>query len=335
MRPRVFVSSTFYDLKYIREDLSNFIKAHDFDPILFEDGDVGYTPGKPIDNSCYESLRNSDMVVLIIGGQYGSSATGESRDDFKEYISVTRNEFKAALANGIPIYAFVDSRVYAEYGVYEQNYEQIEIQKVLLKFNATKNINIFRFIKEIRNIGNISITEFDKVLTIKEFLSKQWSDMFKKYLDLLRSEKEQNQLSSSVYDIKNLIEKMEIMIDGIGKTVMGTGKAASYDAIINAQKCIEIQGIAVNLCSSLRIWCHFNENLSFEKAKFIVRQYMLTVETLNNKMILSKKDKNFLMILSETFEEPCNSEGIGIAILQPEIFFRIEYVTMMNEKNMC
>ena len=29
MKPRVFVSSTFYDLKYIREDLANFIQAHD------------------------------------------------------------------------------------------------------------------------------------------------------------------------------------------------------------------------------------------------------------------------------------------------------------------
>jgi len=27
VKPRVFVSSAFYDLKYIREDLSNFIKA--------------------------------------------------------------------------------------------------------------------------------------------------------------------------------------------------------------------------------------------------------------------------------------------------------------------
>lgn len=50
MKPRIFVSSTFYDLQYIREDLSNFIKAHDFDPIMFEDGDIGYTPGKPLIN---------------------------------------------------------------------------------------------------------------------------------------------------------------------------------------------------------------------------------------------------------------------------------------------
>ena len=37
MKPRIFVSSTFYDLKYVREDLSNFIKAHDFEPIMLED----------------------------------------------------------------------------------------------------------------------------------------------------------------------------------------------------------------------------------------------------------------------------------------------------------
>lgn len=51
MKPRIFVSSTFYDLKYVREDLSNFIKAHDFEPIMFEDGDIGYTPGRALDRA--------------------------------------------------------------------------------------------------------------------------------------------------------------------------------------------------------------------------------------------------------------------------------------------
>ena len=69
MKPRIFVSSTFYDLKYIREDLSNFIKAHDFEPIMFEDGDIGYTPGRPLDESCYETMRSTDIVILIIGGK--------------------------------------------------------------------------------------------------------------------------------------------------------------------------------------------------------------------------------------------------------------------------
>jgi len=186
MKPRIFVSSTFYDLKYIREDLSNFIKAHDFEPVMFEDGDIGYTPGIPLDESCYETMRSTDIVILIIGGNYGSPATGEAKDDFKEYMSITRNEFKAALEEGVPVYVFVDSKVYVEYGVYEANYKKIEEEENTITFRNVKNINVFRFIREIKNAGNISITEFDKIIHIKDFLSKQWSDMFKNYLDSLK-----------------------------------------------------------------------------------------------------------------------------------------------------
>lgn len=67
MKPRIFVSSTFYDLKYIREELENYIKAHDFEPILFENGDVGYTPNMSLDESCYRAISISDMAILIIG----------------------------------------------------------------------------------------------------------------------------------------------------------------------------------------------------------------------------------------------------------------------------
>ena len=113
-------------MKYVREDLSNFIKAHDFEPIMFEDGDIGYTPGQALDGACYETMHSADMVLLIVGGNYGSPAEGEVKDEFKEYISITRNEFKNAVNEGIPIYVFIDSKVYVEYEIYEMNYEEIE-----------------------------------------------------------------------------------------------------------------------------------------------------------------------------------------------------------------
>ena len=142
MKPRIFVSSTFYDLKYIREDLSNFIKAHDFEPILFEDGDIGYTPGKPLDKSCYDTMRSSDMVILVIGGLYGSPATDEEQSPFQEYMSVTRNEFRTAVNEGIPVFVFIDTKVYSEYAVYELNMKAIEERNSMIKFSATKDINI-------------------------------------------------------------------------------------------------------------------------------------------------------------------------------------------------
>ena len=163
MKPRIFISSTFYDLKYIREDLSNFVRQHDYEPILFENGDIGYTPGKALDKSCYESMKNSDMVILIIGGEYGSAATGEIKDEFKEYMSVTRNEFRTAIDVGIPVFVMIDKRVMTEYNVYELNCEEIENNGQKIKFSSVKNTNVFRFIKEIsrfyryKNLKNLLI----------------------------------------------------------------------------------------------------------------------------------------------------------------------------------
>jgi len=33
-RPRIFVSSTFYDLRHVRNDLENFIKTMGYDTIM-------------------------------------------------------------------------------------------------------------------------------------------------------------------------------------------------------------------------------------------------------------------------------------------------------------
>lgn len=236
MKPRIFVSSTFYDLKYIREDLSNYIKAHDFEPILFEDGDIGYNPGMPLDDSCYKAMENADMAILIIGGNYGSPATGEKSSDFDEFISVTRNEFRKGVERGVPFYVFIDRNVFSEYGIYELNAKEIEAGKCNVKFKATKNINVFRFIKEIQSIKQISITEFDKVANIKDFLSKQWSDMFKSYLASIKEQKDIEQIQDSINSMNVLIQKMDKIMDVIGKEVLKDSHSEYQQIVEEAEK---------------------------------------------------------------------------------------------------
>ena len=41
-RPRVFISSTFYDLKQIRADLDNFIRSLGYDVVRNEEGAITY-----------------------------------------------------------------------------------------------------------------------------------------------------------------------------------------------------------------------------------------------------------------------------------------------------
>lgn len=287
MKPRIFVSSTFYDLKYIREDLSNFIKAHDFEPIMFEDGDIGYTPGKPLDESCYKTMHSADMVLLIIGGTYGSPATGEVKEDFTEYMSVTRNEFKSAIDEGVPVYAFVDNKVYVEYEVYEANIKSIETDKKNINFRNVKDVNVFRFIKEIKNVGNIPITEFSKIMHIKEFLSKQWSEMFKKYLDALKEEKSDKRLEDTVDDMKTLIKKMDIMLDGIGKKVLDGENSPEYTNVLEIQEIVE-------LCEKISSYFGMMDKIESEELRKDCAKKLIDAikEALNNNMFVLLGDKN-------------------------------------------
>lgn len=252
MKPRVFVSSTFYDLKYIREDLSNYIKAHDFEPILFEDGDIGYTPCIPLDDSCYKAMESADMALLIVGGNYGSAATGEKVDEFNNFISITRQEFRKGIERGVPFYVFIDRNVYAEYGIYELNAKEIDTGECAIKFKSTKNINVFRFIKEIESLKQISITEFDKVLDIKEFLSKQWADMFKTYLSSMKEQKEIEQLQDSINSMNVLIEKMDKIMDAVGKEVLKNSHE-EYQQIVEESEKAEAKSICLLLSKCIRI----------------------------------------------------------------------------------
>lgn len=252
MKPRIFVSSTFYDLKYIREDLANYIKAHDFEPILFEDGDIGYNPLTNLDDSCYKSMESADMALLIVGGNYGSPATGENPDDFKEFISITRREFQKGVEEGVPFFVFVDRNVYAEYGIYDLNSKEIDSGECTLKFKATKNINVFRFIREIRSIKQISITEFDKVADIKDFLSKQWADMFKTYLASIKEQKEIEQLKDSINSMNVLMEKMDKILDAVGKEVLKDSKA-EYQQIVEETEKAEAKSVCLQIAKCVKI----------------------------------------------------------------------------------
>ena len=237
------------------EDLSDFIREHNYTPILFEDGDIGYTPGKELDSSCYKAMHNSDMVMLIIGGYYGSPASGEQKTDFTEYISVTRNEFRTAIKEGIPIYVFIERKVYSEYETYELNYDFIEKKGGEFKFKNTKDINVFRFIREIKGIGNIVITEFEKASEIKEFMGKQWADMMKKYLEQLRKEATEKNTANEVSDIRDLTKRMDVMLDSIGKLLLAENN--KYAEVKRVQKFTRVADI---LASSIIIWNLDDEN---------------------------------------------------------------------------
>ncbi len=286
MKPKIFVSSTYYDLKYAREDLSNFIDNYKFEPILFENGDIGYEPGKPLDESCYNNISKSDMVILLIGGQYGSPATGECIEEdskeFAKYMSITRKEFIAANNANIPIFVFIDANVFAEYHVYEKNKEEIE-EKNNISFNATKNINIFRFIFSIYKYPNIVINSFKKISEIKEYLSNQWANYFLNYLEIKRKEKENDEIEIKLNSLSTNIDKINILLSNLEKKMLG----AEYKEDEKKMEIIEVKNILLNSFKIIPFYQNENEKEKFikdfvEKIYLLIKQNKFSLHYSNN-----------------------------------------------------
>lgn len=73
-KPRVFISSTFYDLKQIRSDIDSFIQNLGYESIRNEEGNIPYGKDKSLEDYCYKEIKSVDILISIIGGRYGSES---------------------------------------------------------------------------------------------------------------------------------------------------------------------------------------------------------------------------------------------------------------------
>ena len=169
-RTKVFISSTFYDLKHIRGDLENFLNTMCYDPILHEIGKIPYKKDK-LENDCYREINNADIVICIIGSKYGSESVHGG--------SITQNELKKALESNKKLYIFVEERVLTEFSTWRMNKENKEI-----KYSYVDDSKIYEFLESIYNLpNNNQIKEFNKNTDITEYLKEQWSGLFHEYLN--------------------------------------------------------------------------------------------------------------------------------------------------------
>lgn len=103
MIPNIFISSTIADLRYLRDALRGAVIDLAYNPVMSEHGEVGYLNPSTAAESCYSSIRQCQMAVIIIGRRYGEPS--------EDGISVTHKEFRTAREHDIPLIAFVESEV--------------------------------------------------------------------------------------------------------------------------------------------------------------------------------------------------------------------------------
>jgi hypothetical protein len=105
-RPVVFVSSTCYDLKQIREDVKEFFEDnYGFQAMLSDFDSFPIDPCVGTFENCLNNVdKCADFFVLIVGTRYGYVT-----DNGK---SITNLEYLHAKAKGIPLFIFISKQIY-------------------------------------------------------------------------------------------------------------------------------------------------------------------------------------------------------------------------------
>ncbi len=225
--PRVFVSSTCYDLKYIRENLRFFIKTLGFEPVLSEEGSVFYDPRLHVQDACLSEVQSCHLFVLIIGGRYGVHFKDTDR-------SITNREFLEAVKYKIPIFALVEQKVYEQYFVYLSNMNNEKIDAKHVVYPSVDSIKIFHFISEVQNQSqNNALVPFSDFESIQFYLKQQWAAMFHNFLTKTA---EQNRVADILDEIGKANEKIEFLsrqlLKSIGDPITQL-RVKVYDYLIN------------------------------------------------------------------------------------------------------
>lgn len=275
---RVFVSSTCYDLSAIRSQIRSFIFSMGYEPIMSDYNDILYDPRVHTHTSCIEEVNTCDLIILIVGSRFGGKAIPEaiSKLDFdnileksksieslkkKDNISVTQLEILKAVELDIPIFTFIDNRLWNDHELYEKNKGKIlklindenkdssPSLKDLIKLIDFPSIDkpetaefIFEFINFLRHRtkGN-SINQFVKFEDIELTLKKQWSGLFQRLLN----ENRVKQLETKRID--SLTNQFEDLKTAILTSISNTNERDVAKGVVRYRRLFEfIKGLRIN-----------------------------------------------------------------------------------------
>ncbi len=174
MIPSVFISSTIADLQHLREAIKDTVQELSYRPVLSEFGDVGYLPQTSAEDSCYLTMRDCQIAVLIVGKRYGSlSANGRS---------VAHNEFITAQENSIPVVCLADREVLSYKKVFDATAKGSSVPTFPGMDSPTETFSLLQNIMDAP--VNNGVLPFGSVAEARMLLKTQLAHVFG---ELLRS----------------------------------------------------------------------------------------------------------------------------------------------------
>lgn len=258
--PRIFISSTCFDLEEVRVNLRKFIEDFGYEPIMSEFGDIFYEFNSHVQDSCIQAIKNSDIYILIIGDYYGSKYHSTQKEVPE---SVTLMEFKKAIDEAKLKYIFINKFVEYDYQNYRKYLEKkykdffenndisvanVEDEKDKIKKEVDLNYPfpkesykyIFAFLDEINELkkGN-AYHKFENSIDIKDNLKKQWAffmqESIRKYCEEVKEKEDKDELR----EISKKLNQVYETISSLGKVENNDDKLS----IENLLKIVEINNL--------------------------------------------------------------------------------------------
>jgi hypothetical protein len=219
-RPRVFISSTYFDLKHVRAGLDAFLRELGYDSVTFEKGGVAFIYDESIESSCYREVEQCDILVLIMGGRFGAlSESDRSKKRVSELASklksVTQREYETALEKGIPTFVFVEKGVLAELETYRRNRGKSDVS-----FAHVDNVLIYELIDAVmgQKQGNF-VRGFESLDDITFWLRDQLAGLFLKLLREQTSRREIRDLGGQIVELRAVVESLKEYSEEIVRSV--------------------------------------------------------------------------------------------------------------------
>lgn len=207
--PRVFVSSTFYDLAPMRENLSRMLRELGLEPVLSEEGAVFYDPQKSAAASAVSDVGHVDLFVLMIGGRYGSefSETGKS---------ITNSEYEEAIRSGVPVFVLVTAGALRAYEIHRANRDSDSVDSSKIKYPGVDSTKVFDFIEEVTSMrSNNAIGSFDTFSDIQAYLKMQIPSLFQ---SLLRRSADNREVQGTLHELVGMNQKIEAILQAVNPT---------------------------------------------------------------------------------------------------------------------
>jgi hypothetical protein len=294
-RPRVFISSTFFDLRQVRADLERFVKELGYDTVRNETGAIPYGREERLEEYCYKEISEIDILVGIVGGRFGSEA---ERGNY----SITQVEIKTAIEQNKQVYIFIEKSVLAEYQTYLINKEN-----ETTKYKFVEDKRIYKFIEEIYALPKNNIVHpFETALDITNFLREQWAGLFRELLIQQTRKAQYESVSSKVDELTEVATTLQTYLENVLQSV-SKEKSKTTNLIIHEKKRLE-QALLKQRLKDLRYISHLENN------------HMLDIDTIISSLQKTSTIEELKTDLQGKTKQPTGKDWSYSCLLNPSSF---------------